>query len=225
MLIGILQCGHFPDELIGETGDYGTLYSNFLDGYGFDFKVFPVCDGVFPSAATDCDGWLISGSKHGAYEDHDWIPPLERLILEIRDADLPLVGICFGHQIIAQAQGGKVEKFAGGWAVGRTIYRFGEDERALNAWHQDQITTLPPGATVLASSDHCAYAALSYGERIYTLQPHPEFNRREVEGLMRVKGDSLDAAVRDGAKAQMAKPVDNRAEADRIAGIFQRVMA
>jgi len=225
MLIGILQCGHFPEELQGETGDYGTLYSNFLSGYGFEFAVFPVCDGIFPEGASDCDGWLISGSKHGAYEDHDWIPRLEALIREIRDAGRPLVGICFGHQIIAQAFGGRVEKFPGGWSVGRTLYRFEDGERALNAWHQDQITAPPPGARVLASSDRCAYAALGYGDRIYTIQPHPEFDRREVAGLLRVRGDLLPPTTREGAKAALDLAVDNRAEADRIAGLFQGAMA
>ncbi|WP_375173434.1 type 1 glutamine amidotransferase [Pseudooceanicola sp.] len=225
MLIGILQCGHFPDELQGETGDYGALYENFLSGYGFEFKVFPVCDGVFPAGATTCDGWLISGSKHGAYEDHDWIPPLETLIREIRDAGRPLVGICFGHQIIAQALGGRVEKFDGGWSVGRTIYRFADGERALNAWHQDQITALPEGARVLAASDRCAYAALAYGDRIYTIQPHPEFDRREVAGLLRVRGDLLDTPTREAAQAALDLPVDNRSEANRIAALFEGAMA
>ncbi|WP_136635042.1 type 1 glutamine amidotransferase [Pseudooceanicola onchidii] len=225
MLIGILQCGHFPEELQGETGDYGALYSNFLSGYGFDFKVFSVCDGIFPDSATDCDGWLISGSKYGAYEDHAWIPRLEDLIRAIKDADRPLVGVCFGHQIIAQALGGTVEKFDGGWSVGRTIYRFDDREEALNAWHQDQVTALPDGARVLASSDRCAYAALAYGNRIYTIQPHPEFDRREVAGLLKVRGAALDATVRDGAAAALDMPVDNKTEADKIAAHFQRAMA
>lgn len=225
MLIGILQCGHFPEELQGETGDYGTLYSNFLAGRGFDFQVFSVVDGIFPDGAEACDGWLISGSKHGAYEDHNWIPKLEALIRDIRDAGRPLVGICFGHQIIAQALGGRVEKFSGGWSVGRTIYHFEDGDRALNAWHQDQITALPDGARVLAASDSCRYAALGYGTRIYTIQPHPEFNRREVAGLLRVRGDLLEAPIRDGASATLDLPVDNDSEAAKIAGFFQEAMA
>lgn len=225
MLIGILQCGHFPEELQGETGDYGAIYARFLSGRGFDFNTFPVCDGVFPDGPEACDGWLISGSKYGAYEDHDWIPRLEELIRAISASGRPLVGICFGHQIIAQALGGKVEKFPGGWSVGRTIYRFADHERALNAWHQDQITALPQGARVLASSDRCQYAALAYGDQIYSIQPHPEFDREEVAGLLRVRGDLLDQATRDNAQAALDQPVDNQAEADRIAAVFERVTA
>ena len=225
MLIGILQCGHFPEELQGETGDYGEIYQRFLSGRGFDFAVYPVVDGVFPESATACDGWLISGSKHGAYEDHPWIPRLEALIRDIHAARRPLVGICFGHQIIAQALGGTVEKYKGGWNVGRTQYHFAEGDLALNAWHQDQITVLPPGAQVLASSDSCKYAALAYGDDIFSLQPHPEFNRAETGGLLRVRGDGLEPQIRDAALSSLDAPVDNKAVADRIAQFFQRVHA
>ena len=109
MKIGILQTGHSPDNMKDALGDYGDMFVKLLGGHGFDFQIWSVVDGDFPASAVDADGWLITGSKHGAYEDHDWIPPLEQLIRAIREAGRPLVGICFGHQIIAQALGGKVE--------------------------------------------------------------------------------------------------------------------
>ncbi len=114
MLIGILQCGHFPEDLQGESGDYDAMFERLLAGENFDYATYNVVDGDFPEGPEACDGWLITGSRHGAYEDHDWIPPLEDLIRAIRDAGRPLVGVCFGHQIIAQALGGKVVKFDGG---------------------------------------------------------------------------------------------------------------
>jgi GMP synthase-like glutamine amidotransferase len=80
----------------------------------------------FPKDIHDCDGWLITGSRFGAYEDHPFIPPLEDFIRAAYAAHVPVVGICFGHQIIAQAMGGKVEKYAGGWSVGPTEYNFGD---------------------------------------------------------------------------------------------------
>lgn len=191
MKIGILQAGHFPEQLHDSMGDYGDLYVRFLDGFDFEFEIFSVVDNEFPEDAHSADGWLISGSKHGAYEDHAWIPPLEQLIRDIRDAGKPLVGICFGHQIIAQALGGTVKKFDGGWSVGATEYDFNGDKLTLNAWHGDQVITAPEGAQIEASTDFCTYAALSYGDKIYTVQPHPEFNAAAVAGLIKYRGDGI----------------------------------
>ena len=119
MKIGILQTGHSPEDLFGPFGDYDGMFRDMLDGNGFEFQTWAVVDGVLPDGADEADAWLITGSKHGAYEDHAWIPPLEELIREINARKQPLAGICFGHQIIAQALGGKVEKYPGGWAIGR----------------------------------------------------------------------------------------------------------
>jgi len=128
MKIGILQTGHSPAELLGDLGNYGQLFVKLLDGQGFTFEIFDVLNMQFPDGPTDCDGWLITGSRHGAYEDLPFIPPLEDLIRAVYATDRPLVGICFGHQIIAQALGGTVEKFAGGWAVGRQTYDWNGEE-------------------------------------------------------------------------------------------------
>ena len=147
MLIGILQCGHAPDDVQAKHGDFDTMFAHLLQGKGFTFKTWDVVDQIFPSSPLEADGWLISGSKHGAYEDHAFIKPLSELIKNIYASAQPMVGVCFGHQLIAQALGGKVEKFNGGWAIGRQNYTFGTHGAVtLNAWHQDQVTALPPGA-------------------------------------------------------------------------------
>ena len=101
MNIGILQTGHLTDEVAAIEGNYDRIFSTILAGHGFTPLVFPVVDGVFPEGPQAADGWLITGSKHGVYEAHDWIPPLEALIRDIHAAGQPMVGICFGHQIIA----------------------------------------------------------------------------------------------------------------------------
>ncbi len=191
MKIGILVTGHPPDELFDEFGEYDGMFRALLDGNGFTFETFNVVDNQFPDGVEDADGWVITGSRHGAYEDHAWIPPLEDLIREIQRSGNPLIGVCFGHQIIAQALGGKVEKFKGGWAVGRTDYDFDGQTVALNAWHQDQVVELPDGARVTGSNDFCQNAMVAYGDTIWTVQAHPEYGDAFIQGLIETRGKGV----------------------------------
>ncbi|MGR3321475.1 MAG: type 1 glutamine amidotransferase [Pseudooceanicola sp.] len=221
MKIGILQTGHVPQQM-AEMGDYDQFFVRLLAGHGFDFQTYDVEAGVVPEDPLECDGWLITGAKHGAYEDHPWIPPLEDLIRKIHAANVPLVGVCFGHQIIAQALGGKVEKFSGGWSVGRKIYRIEGRDLPLNAWHQDQIVVLPEGAEVVGSSDFCVYAALSYGGRIYTVQPHPEYDGDFIGRLMEYRGKgNVPQPLLDEAERHLQEPLAQQAMADRFAAVFR----
>jgi len=192
MKIGILQTGRAPDEMVDSQGDYDQLFAVYLDGRGFTFETFAVLDGDFPNGPHDADGWLITGSRHGAYEDHAWIPPLEEFLRSAYAAEVPIVGVCFGHQILAQALGGTVEKFAGGWSVGPQEYRsdiFGAQR--LVAWHQDQVTAVPAEAEVVGSSDFCSNAILRYGNKALTVQPHPEFSPEFMYGLLKARGHVL----------------------------------
>ncbi len=222
MKIGILQTGHAPDELLPKTGDVAAYFERMLDGNGFAFSIYSVVDMEFPTSITDCDGWIITGSKHGAYEDIDFIAPLEALIRAIYNADIPLVGICFGHQIIAQALGGKVEKFSDGWAVGNTDYDWNGETVALNAWHQDQVTERPADASVYASNDFCENAALVYGNRVFTTQPHPEYGSDFIGGLLEYRGKGVvpDDQLAQ-ARADLQKPDDNPRIAAQIARFFK----
>ncbi len=223
MKIGILQAGHVPDALGAVHGDYDAMFARLLAGHGFAFEAWDVEGMVFPSGVQDADGWLVTGSRHGAYEDHAFIAPLEAFVRAAHDADVPLVGICFGHQIVAQALGGRVEKFAGGWAVGRTEYDLATGGRiALNAWHQDQVVERPAGAVPLASGGACENAILAYGRRAFTVQAHPEFSNDLIAGFVDVRrgtgtypDDRLDAAL-----AATADPVRADAIADAIARFF-----
>lgn len=221
MKIGILQTGHAPDALLPETGDYDTMFARLLAGHGFAFETYSVVDGTFPSGPDACDGWLITGSRHGAYEDHPWIAPLEELIRAIAASGRPLIGVCFGHQIIAQALGGKVEKFAGGWAVGPQHYDIEGQDMVLNAWHQDQVTALPPGAEVVGSNAFCANAALVIGDNILTIQPHPEFTADFIAGLIEKRGrGNVPDDLLDAARQKLENENDSTGFAEKMARFF-----
>ena len=222
MLIGILQTGQAPDALAAQSGDYPDMFQTLLADQGLTFRTYRVLDMEFPATLTECDGWLITGSRFGAYEDHPFIPPLEDFIRAAFAASVPMVGICFGHQIIAQALGGKVEKFSKGWSVGPTDYDFGGETLRLNAWHQDQVTRRPDTATVVACSDFCENAALVYDSRIFTVQAHPEFRSEFVDGLMTTRGKGVvPDALMEAARARLDQPVDAPILARRIAEFFK----
>jgi len=223
MKIGILQTGHAPDALRPAHGDYNDLFEKLLAGQGLTFQTWPVVEMVFPSGIHDAEGWLITGSRHGAYEDHPFIPPLEAFIRDCYAAGVPLVGVCFGHQIIAQALGGKVEKYGGGWSVGRQIYDWGGEPVALNDWHQDQVTVRPAEAEVCASNAFCENAALVYGDKIFSVQAHPEFSPDFLAELVEKRGRGLvPDTLLDTAASAVSAPIDNARLARQIAGFFKK---
>lgn len=222
MLIGFLQCGHFPQVAGFSARTYSDLYSELLAGYGFSFRTWSVVDMEFPATVSEADGWLITGSKHGAYDDVPFIPPLERFIREAYQKTIPMVGICFGHQIMAQALGGDVEKWTGGWQVGRTEYAWSDGSLALNAWHQDQVVSIPQEAEVVATSPGCRIAGLRYKRAAFSVQPHPEFDQAAVELLLEARAPGLvPQDLIDQATAAVRRPVDNTLMAEQIATFFK----
>lgn len=220
MKVGILQAGLCPDELLEEHGEYDKMFAHFLDGFGFEFEGYRVVKGEFPSSIHAADGWLVTGSKYGVYDDHDWIAPLEEFLREAYAEDIPIVGACFGHQILAQALGGKVEKFSGGWAVGKQHYELDGVDGGIDlmAWHQDQVVELPADAKVIGSSSFCQYAALRYGEKAFSVQAHPEFDKGFIAGLFDARKDVLPVEILvhkdDDLSGTMSSPLIAKMMAD-----------
>jgi len=212
--LGILVCGHSTDKVVEAHGRYNTLFEKLLGPDHFSYQPFFVVDNEFPASVDDADAWLITGSRHGAYEDLPWIKPLESFIRQIYASGRPMVGICFGHQIMAQAFGGRVVKHDGGWIAGTEQYTLdignGMETAILNAWHQDQVVELPVDAKVIGSSDTCVNAALSYRANTVSLQPHPEFESDYVRLLLTERGDVLPKDRRAHAEQSLNRDLTNQ---------------
>ncbi|MBV1787193.1 glutamine amidotransferase [Marinobacterium sp. D7] len=233
MRIGILATGITPDSLLGQYGSYADMFVDLLGPQAHDYSVFNVRDGEFPQSIDQCDGWIITGSKCGVYDDLPWMRTLKQLIIDIYEADIPMVGICFGHQIIASAFGAKVAKYEGGWGVGLHSYAIegdhpfldaGERRFTLNAMHQDQVLELPHNAQLFATSEFCRYAGLVYGNRILTLQAHPEFNKDyERDLVLARKGAVVPDEVADRGLATLT--ADAKIDSATVAKWMARFLA
>ncbi|MBF9232595.1 glutamine amidotransferase-related protein [Microvirga alba] len=186
MRIGILETGRNREHLTKRHGTYIDMFSALLSAVdpSLEFTSYGVLEDEWPASIHECDAWLLTGSRHTAFDRLPWMVRLEELLREMMAAGKPIIGICFGHQILAQALGGKVERAKVGWGLGPHSYSVDEipewmegapETICLNAVHQDQVTELPEGATVIASSPFCQNAILAYGDRALTFQAHPEF--------------------------------------------------
>ena len=210
MKIGILITGHTPDRLANEFGSYGDMFENLLQDETFTFEQYTVLEGDFPELNA-CDGYVITGSKFGVYDCLGWIQRLEEFIRNCFKKDIPIAGFCFGHQIMAQAMGGVVEKFSGGWDVGHKTYNLNWEAKSgsvsVMAWHQDQVIKKPKDARLIASSNFCKIAGLKYGKTGLSLQSHPEYNSAFLKGLMRERGASLPDRAKSGFYENIHSPL------------------
>jgi GMP synthase (glutamine-hydrolysing) len=238
MKIGVIQTGNVRGELSARYGEYPAMFETMMRPVlpEATFEVTALINGAPLPEPTACDAWMITGSRHGVYDEEPWIAPLEAFLRAARAAGRPIIGVCFGHQIMAQAFGGRAEKFSGGWRLG--VHRFdfplrpdwaGLDQPvALHSVHQDQVTAIPADATVWATSEGCVYAGLVYGDPAapdaISVQPHPEMApdfTRDLAAHLHEEG-RVPAATGEAALAVLGRPVDNAAMARAFAGYLRR---
>lgn len=186
MKIGILTCGHVDPPLSDDHGQYADMIetSLFEVNIAFTFQNYDATKGELPKL-DECHGFIITGSVHNAYDDHPWILMLIDWVIRCEAQRKPLVGICFGHQLIARALGGKVQKSEKGWGLGsyevqvraqKKWMNLSVDTARLLVSHQDQVTIVPKGVKVIAGNDFCPNFMLVKDNHLFTVQGHPEFS-------------------------------------------------
>jgi GMP synthase-like glutamine amidotransferase len=218
--VGLLQCGHIHPDLVAAHGDYPEAFAALLAGTGIELVTYDVTLGPPPASVAECDAWLVSGSAASTYDPQAWIAPVERFLRSIVEAEAPMVAVCFGHQLLAQAMGGRVARSEAGWGVGAHEYELvgeplpwmdGAPESGrvrLIASHQDQVVELPDGAVVIARTDHCPVAAYTLGPRALAIQPHPEFTPAVSRGLVERRVELIGRERAEAALATLDAPLD-----------------
>jgi GMP synthase-like glutamine amidotransferase len=224
MKLGILKTDTVRPEWTGQFGEYPDMFMALLSRQDPDleFSVYDVEQGQYPADIDEVDAYLITGSKSSVYDDKPWIPPLLEFVRELHHRGKKIVGICFGHQLVAEALGGKTEKSSKGWGVGLHTHKF----NTLPSWHdgdnpafdilvshQDQVVSNAEGAQVLASSDFCANAVCQIGDTILTFQGHPEFIPEYSREVMQFRREQIGEEIYNSGMASLARPP----EQDRIA--------
>lgn len=196
MKLAILETGRPPGDLAARFGDYPAMFAEML-GPGFHVRSFDVQAGEFPDRAEH-DAVLITGSPAGVYEEHGWLPGLFDFIRAAKDSRM--VGVCFGHQAMAQALGGHVEKSDKGWGAGLHRYTITHPEPWLDgarviaapASHQDQVVVQPPNTQVVVASEFTPYAGLAWTDRpAISFQFHPEFTPDFAKALIEQRFDRV----------------------------------
>lgn len=233
MILGILQCGRISESLAADHGSYPQMYAALFDPIypKIQYLVFDVEQGCLPEDVDRADAYLISGSPHGVNDNLPWIEPLASFVRLLYRAKKKVIGICFGHQLIAHSLGGKVIKSPKGWGVGVSTNKI----LHLKSWmtprvqqlnlivsHQDQVIELPPEAEVLASNPLCPYYMLQFGHHFLTIQGHPEYTKAYSKASLSARKERLTTQEFTGGIGSLSLPIDNLIAAQWIATFLQQ---
>jgi len=225
MKVAILQCDNVLEKFQPQFGNYPAMVQGMFDGI-FDgigpapeFSVFDCRAQQYPADINAYDFYITTGSKASVYDDEPWIHRLIEFIRELDANQSKLIGICFGHQAIALARGGRVDRSDKGWGVGIASNEIitqadwmGPALEQLNILvsHQDQISDLPAGAKVLAGTDFCPYFLVQWGGHMLSVQGHPEWRNEYSHTLINDRRAIIPADTVESGLVSLQKSPDNK---------------
>jgi len=219
MKIGILNTDAVNPEFAAEFGEYPDMFARLLQAVKPELELisYEVVTGEYPEDIDEVDGYLITGSKLSVYDDVPWIHALKNFIKKLHESKKKTVGICFGHQLVAEALGGKTGPADQGWCVGvhsiklnadATDYGLCDDEIQLLSNHKDQVQELATDGRLLASTDTCPMAMTAVGDHILTIQGHPEFDKGYARALLDMRREILGDSLYQDAVSSLTEGTD-----------------
>jgi GMP synthase-like glutamine amidotransferase len=220
MHVGLLACDEVGERFRDVAGRYQQMFERLLSPHIPDLRVtrFDLAAGQTPANARACDAWITTGSRASVYDDAAWIRGAAGFIRGVADSDRPFVGICFGHQLLAQTLGAEVKRAAGGWGVGVRPMSIVHRERwmtpaasevRLQYMHADQVTAPPDGAMLLGEAPHCPVAMFQSGPRLLGIEAHPEFSAAYARALIEHRRERIGEQVTADALARVDEPTDS----------------
>ena len=236
--VGIIETGHPAEAIVARYGSYPHMFRDYFSARNdMDFYSFSVLENQPLPSAKKCDAWLITGSAAAAYDEHVWLPPLREFVRNAISSNHPILGICFGHQVMAQAMGGVVQKSVKGRGIGVHQYDLtpegeallpGKHQINLIAAHEDQVVTPAPEGRLLVTSPFCTYAGFAYGTSALSLQGHPEFSpdyERDLIKQWQIRSPTDEATVEQAMKTLDTMKTDSKSIAPVLGKFLARETA
>lgn len=218
--IGLFQAGSYDRNFIAAYGTPSDWFETFLDRASdgrLSYRAYRAFDGEIPDSVSSCDGYLITGSSETVVDRADWMVNLAQFCIRAMESR-PVVGICFGHQLLCQEMGGEVRIATQGWGVGVHSYRVTDRADWMDpplsmvsmlTSHMDQVAALPPGSEVLAGNEFCPNAILRHGPNAITIQAHPEATRACFGSIYDMRRERYAKGQADQAIASLNQPTHN----------------
>lgn len=219
MKIGILQCDSVLEEFQAQFGDYPQMFITLfkqLDN-NLQFQIYDIRKKEYPHELNECDAYITTGSRLSVYENIDWLDEFKHFLRRINQGSQKLVAVCFAHQLVAEVFGGTTKKSDKGWGVGISTNQIISPKAWMTPYqttlnivvsHQDQVTSLPKQANILATSDFCPNFMFSYGENILAIQGHPEFTDEYSETLMKHRKEKIGKSRLEQGISSLQKTSD-----------------
>ena len=210
-----------PNSLEKKGVNYSRIIQEWLEPQSkvkITWKIYRALEGKLPPAVDSCDCYFVSGSRASLLDKDPWILKLTDFLLICAKAQIPVIGLCFGHQAVAKALGGQVVRAEEGWQIGVKSWKVIRDEGwireagkklTLISLHEDQVSKLPPRSVRIATSEACPNGLFRLANHAVGIQGHPEFTPEIFTELVKSRADVFSKKERDAAIASLETPVDS----------------